>query len=43
MPSPTCESDLNVFYEKNVYLVESDVNLTFDELQDLDDDQFTRG
>ena len=31
-----------VFFEKNTHIVESPVNLTFDELQDLDDDQFVR-
>ncbi len=31
-----------VFFEKNTYIVESPVNLTFDELQDLDDDQFVQ-
>jgi len=29
-----------VFYEKNTHIVDSYINITFDELQDLDDDEF---
>ena len=31
---------MKIFYEKNTYMSESFVNLTFDELQDLDDKEF---